>query len=134
MKRMLLPAAMLLCATTPTQAETQPEVDCNNAMTTPELNACAEKTFNEADKKLNQAYQALMKTLSQPDEDGLPYSKVKSNLREGQRAWVTFRQKDCDAVFALHSGGTIRSVMYWGCMTDRTSKRTEELTSYIYNE
>lgn len=83
MKMMLLPAAALLLTTAFAQAKTQVDIDCDKAVTTPELNACAESTFQDADKKLNQAYQKLMKTLSQPDEEGLPYSTVKATCGKG---------------------------------------------------
>src|SRR5690606_39750880 len=42
-------------------------VDCANASSTPEINHCAKLELDEAERELNQAYQKLVKQLSQPD-------------------------------------------------------------------
>ncbi|SFC35492.1 Uncharacterized protein conserved in bacteria [Pragia fontium] len=129
MKRLtLLSTAFLLALSLNVSAE---ELDCNNVITTPDINACAQMELDKVEKQLNQTYQKVMALINKPDEESIPYAEVKRNLLESQRAWVTFRKKDCDALYALYSGGTIRGVVYLGCMREHAVKRTEDLKGYI---
>jgi uncharacterized protein YecT (DUF1311 family) len=106
---------------------------CDKAYTTIELNQCAESEYQKADKNLNVAYQAAL-TVSESIDEVQQRKDTRQSLIEGQRFWVKFRDKDCDAVYNLWSGGTIRGVMYWGCMIDRTKQRTKELESFTFRE
>ena len=106
------------------------KLDCKNVITTPDINQCAQIEFESVEKKLNETYRRVLKSLNKPDEETVSYSKIKNGLIEAQKAWVSFRQKDCDAYFTLHASGTIRTVMYIGCMQSHAEKRIKEISEY----
>lgn len=105
-------------------------LDCNKAITTPEINQCAKIEQDKIEAKLNKIYQRVLKTLDKPDTEIEYYSKMKESLIAAQRAWVKFREADCDAVFEKNASGTIRTVMYIECMQARAEQRIKELEIY----
>lgn len=103
--------------------------NCNDAVTTYEMNFCAERDFKAADKKLNAAYRNAMSHTYERDLDK-PYDSKswKSALRTSQRAWIAHRDADCKNLVAREwSGGTGTTVASLGCMTTKTLQRTKEL-------
>ena len=115
----------------PSDATDKPPVDCAKAMTTLDINHCAKLELDEAERELNQAYQKLVKQLSQPDTEYENFTELRQSLKEAQRAWIKFRELDCDTQFLLYGSGTIRTVAYLGCMRERAVQRTNELNQYI---
>jgi uncharacterized protein YecT (DUF1311 family) len=105
-------------------------LDCNRAMTTMDLNECAAMQKDRTEKKLNQTYQRVLQALGKRDEDAGQHAKVKAALVAAQREWVKFREADCQAVYTLHEGGTIRTVMYLGCMDNHAQHRIKDLEDY----
>lgn len=97
-------------------------LDCNNALTTVEMNECASIDQKVVEAKLNATYQATLKSL-----DERKATNVRKKLVQAQRAWVRFRENDCAAVYALHADGTIRTLLWIGCMQSRTEQRIREL-------
>ena len=104
---------------------------CKSQNNTLEIDECGKLTLKAKDKELNQAYQALLKSLK-PDNKGddTNFAEVKKRLLEAQRAWITFRDNDCKAKLTLWASGTIRGAMYLGCLTERTEQRTKELRNW----
>lgn len=107
------------------------ELDCKNAMNTLEINACAEQEQQLVEKKLNQTYQAVMQMMSQPDLPSMSFAAVKKDLLESQRAWITFRKKDCDALYDFYIDGSIRNVVYISCMQKHAERRIDDLDRYL---
>ncbi|WP_157953017.1 lysozyme inhibitor LprI family protein [Limnobaculum parvum] len=107
------------------------ELDCNNAMNTLEINACAEQEQQKVEQKLNQTYKAVMQMMSQPDLPGMSFAAVKKDLLESQRAWITFRKKDCDALYDFYIDGSIRNVVYISCMKKHAERRIDDLDRYL---
>ena len=105
-------------------------LDCARAITTADTNACAHQAQQRTEAKLNQVYQALLKSLDTPDEAYGP-EQPKAKLIAAQRAWVTFRERDCDAVFALYAGGTMRTVMKIGCLQNHATLRIQQLQDWM---
>lgn len=97
-------------------------IDCQNAVTTPDLNECAAREQKAVEANLNQVYQRVLKTVSAP--------KVRVQFVAAQRAWIKFREADCKAVYEQHADGTIRTVMYLGCMQNRAATRIKELEMF----
>ena len=118
----------LLLIVVPTLSHAKP--DCKEVITTPDINQCAQIEFESVEKKLNETYRRVLKSLNKPDEDMVSYSGIKKGLIEAQKAWVSFRQKDCNAYFTLHASGTIRTVMYIGCMQSHAERRIKEISEY----
>lgn len=110
------------------QADDEP--DCANAQTQAEMTQCAGADFDEADQGLNAEYQKLRKLLAtrdrQADEGGKGAVEA---LVAAQRAWVAFRDANCDLAGFQARGGTMEPMLISSCMADMSRKRTEELQS-----
>lgn len=104
-------------------------IDCANATSTVEMNFCAEKDFNAADKTLNAAYEAALASIKGRDLEK-PYDakSFEAALRASQRAWLAYRDAYCKDLIAQEwSGGSGTTSASLGCMTEKTMRRTKEL-------
>lgn len=106
-------------------------LDCDKAVNTIELNDCASIEKEKVESQLNATYKSVIQKLEHPEpEVADDYWATKKALVEAQRAWVKFREADCDAIYTWHRGGTIRTVMYIGCMQAHAEQRIKELKEY----
>ncbi len=96
------------------------EIDCNNAITTYDMNRCAAKEVEAADIRLEQ-YLAKAKEKYADDK------AVFKSIENGQMAWLAYRKTHCDSVREIWSGGTIRGVMVSGCKLQLTKERTHTI-------
>jgi uncharacterized protein YecT (DUF1311 family) len=71
---------------------------CAGATTQREINECAARAFEGADKDLNQLYGETSSKLS---------GKTKEKLRKAQAAWLRYRDSTCEAEVALLEGGSM---------------------------
>lgn len=126
---MIRPLVVFACLALPAAAQ---EVDCANAMAQVDLNACAYADWEAADAGLNAAYQQAMALLEDWDanlpEDEQGGAKA---LREAQRAWITFRDKACEAEGYAMKGGSAEPLLVYGCMRVLTLERTGHLASMV---
>ena len=122
----LIAVGMALSLSTNAQAE---EIDCANAANTVEMNFCADKDYQAADKELNRAFgTALAYVKTRDDEKPYDAKSFEDALRNAQRAWVAYRDADCKDLIAQEwSGGTGTTAASLGCMTEKTIQRTKEL-------
>lgn len=121
MRRMILSLAI---AITPlaTAANAQ---ECNRADETQSgMTICAVADFKASDKKLNAAYGEIMKRLAD-DADG------RKRLQTAQRAWVSFRDGECDFQTAGTTGGSIHPMLVAQCRTSLTDGRIKQLDAYL---
>jgi uncharacterized protein YecT (DUF1311 family) len=110
-------------------AADDPPLDCENASSTAELNACAEKALEKVDAELNQVYQRALKSIpdmaTDPPYDAKSWEKA---LRESQRAWIAFRDAECSNHVAMFwTGGSGATVDILGCIEEKTKARIKEL-------
>ncbi len=114
---------LLLSLHSATNAQKPKKPDpCANPQTQIEMTQCAADAYKAADAVLNQVYQKLVAKL---DED------EKVQLKEAQNAWLKYRDSNCDFVADQYKGGTMRPMIYAGCLADVTKKRTSELRDQI---
>jgi uncharacterized protein YecT (DUF1311 family) len=115
-----------------TTAATAQEIDCANAMTQVDMNQCAYEDWIAADEDLNLAYGEVMGLLNQWDAD-LPADEQGGTdaLRDAQRAWITFRDKACEAEGYAMKGGSAEPLLVYGCMRMLTQERTAHLTGML---
>lgn len=85
------------------------------------MNDCAGQEYSRQDARLNQAWVMVMRRLG---------PAKKASLRTSQRAWLKTRDRKCLAERDISGGGSIAPMMYYGCMTDETIKRTLWLEQY----
>lgn len=115
------------------QAQDEPEVDCENAMTQSDMNICANKDYEAADKELNAVYKTTMTAMQTTDKElgeiDLNYVGAVEALKKAQRAWIGYRDGQCDLAGFQARGGSMEPMLVSGCLADLTKKRTAELKS-----
>ncbi len=111
-------------------ADDPPQVECAQALSTAEMNQCASAEFAKADAELNTAYQTALKAIPAMAADDPPWDAKswENALRNSQRAWVAFRDAECDNHVAMFwTNGSGATVDILGCKTAKTDARTREL-------
>jgi uncharacterized protein YecT (DUF1311 family) len=119
----------VITMTAPALAAEDPPLDCENALSTADLNICAERALEKVDAELNKIYQRALKSIpkleSDPPYDAKSWEKA---LRESQRAWIAFRDAECKNHVAMFwTGGTGATADILGCMEEKTKNRIKEL-------
>ena len=125
-------AGLIIFGSEHTKAD--PPAICANTVSTPELNLCSERAWQEPDAKLNTAFakvlDSIRKTNSEKPYDRNSWEKA---LRASQRAWVTFRDSDCKGLVPMSwTGGTGTTSAVHECMTINTKIRTKELRLSLF--
>jgi uncharacterized protein YecT (DUF1311 family) len=124
-------ASLLIGAVTPaTAAEPAAPADCTEALSTVEMNDCAGAEFEKADGELNRVYAKALAAVPELATDDPPFDAKtwEEALRASQRAWVAFRDAECEGhVAKFWGGGTGATVDIIGCKTEKTEQRTREL-------
>ena len=106
------------------------QADCAEATTTLEINDCAQQEFDKTEVELNRVWKQVMAALDErADEPDVVAAKAQ--LRTAQKTWVNYREQDCQAVHTMHQSGSIRTLMYLGCMTSHADRRTRELSEWL---
>ena len=98
--------------------------DCMNKVengTTSGMLQCGGEELDRQDARLNDAYRKLLSKLS-PDR--------KKALLKGQRAWIKFREANCDYWYDPQ-GGTAARLNASGCTLTMTAARAKELEGML---
>lgn len=121
---------LLLAAGTAFAAEDM-QTCLDNAKSNMEMKECAGKGYDAADKRLNQVYQEIRAKLNKAKD---PDSKeILKRLTASQRAWVAFRDADCDLAGVSMLGGTGESLEITGCLAGTTQERVKFLEEFKAN-
>jgi uncharacterized protein YecT (DUF1311 family) len=114
------------------------EVDCDNAQTQMDMNICADKDYQQADKALNAAYKKAVAAAREMDDNvkdmGEAYVGAVDALKRAQRAWIGYRDGQCEFAGFEARGGSMEPMLVSGCLADLTRKRTEELKAVYEQE
>ncbi|MDO8883437.1 MAG: lysozyme inhibitor LprI family protein [Pseudotabrizicola sp.] len=103
-------------------------LDCNNAMTQRDMNACAALEFEAADKDLNAAYGQARNAMRRMDAELMASQRgAEVALRDAQRAWITFRDNSCTAEGFQMRGGSAEPLLVLGCKARLTVVRAADL-------
>lgn len=97
------------------------------AVTQLEMNNCAHQEYVKADAEMNRVYKQLMSVLTADQ------AKDQTKLREAQRAWVKYRDANCESESSLNEGGTIYPMVYDFCLASMTEERTKRLRDMLAN-
>lgn len=89
--------------------------DCDDPQNQVEMNQCAFAAFETADAELNTVYQQLIGRIDK---------RYVASLRAAQRAWVPFRDAQCDFESMGWEGGSGRPMIQSGCLRRVTEERT----------
>ncbi len=122
----------VLLADGPAYSEDEAEVDCANAVTQHDMNVCADRDYRAADRELNEQWLATRQVLVDWDAGLEEQNKgaVKA-LMKAQRAWIEYRDGQCDAEGYSVWGGTMYPTIVSSCLADLTRKRTAELKDLV---
>lgn len=128
MFRPFLALASLAClASLVTPAAAQDPI-CANPPDQMTMTDCAYQEWKTADAELNSVYKRVMGMLKDQDDQlddaqrGGPEA-----LRDAQRAWITFRDKTCEAEGFAMRGGTAEPMVVGFCLTRITRERIAHL-------
>ncbi|KJZ34019.1 lysozyme inhibitor LprI family protein [Pseudomonas sp. B21-040] len=99
-------------------------LDCDNAADQATMNQCAAQQHAAADKELNALYQQITTRLkSEPER--------KKSLVGAQRAWIAFRDAECNFSASGVEGGSVYPLIYSNCVTELTKARAETFKTYL---
>jgi uncharacterized protein YecT (DUF1311 family) len=94
-----------------------------------EIFQCIAQAYREADAELNEVWKKSLATI-QPT-DGLPPQRAaewRDDLVAAQRAWNTFKDKDCNGARSFELlGGSGTSIAVVSCLYEYTVIRTKDL-------
>jgi len=85
-----------------------------------ERERCQNEELAREDKKLNRAYQQLMNSIATPTKQ--------TKLRETEREWLQFVEKNCQFEASTFSGGSLEPITFTECRIRHTKARSAELT------
>lgn len=95
-------------------------LDCQNAFSTPEINACASIELDLARREMVQYLEASL-------EHNAHDAELVDAIHVAQKDWEAYYTSHCDSVYTKWRGGTIRVLVTISCRTKLTKQRTHEL-------
>ena len=95
---------------------------CDDPQTQAEMNVCSAEAFVRKDNELNAVYR---KALQSVDASRRP------KLRAAQRAWLAYRDAQCEFEGSESEGGTMKPTLVNGCKTEVTAARIGQLRSEL---
>ena len=98
-------------------------VDCSRAMTQYEMNACANRKFEAAQRRLEETYHHAM--AGQEDRG------ARAKLVSAERAWMAYRDAECTFETADSEGGSIYPMLYSMCLVRLTIAHTHDLDRHL---
>ncbi|MGE6786558.1 lysozyme inhibitor LprI family protein [Ensifer adhaerens] len=98
--------------------------ECADASDLATMNACAAKALKASDAELNALYKQIQGRL-EDDED------TTKLLVAAQRAWIAYRNAECDFASSGVAGGSIEPMITLQCRDDRTKKRVADFKTYL---
>ena len=120
MKVALLGAALLM-ATSQTVWAAQA---CGDKNSQTEMNICAADEYKQADAQLNTLYKQLQNRLKGD-------AAAAKRLVAAQRAWIGFRDADCQFSAGASEGGSLHRFVLSNCLTDKTQARAAEFKQLL---
>ena len=115
-----------------------PPDPCPNAKSQLDLNDCYTNLYQSADTQLNATYNNIvgfMKKnllLAQHDHNAvlITHNEISlTKLLTAQRAWLAYRDANCDSIKFQYEGGSIQPMIWSQCMADTTQQRIATLTT-----
>lgn len=120
--------AALLLAGTPALLAAQEDDDpefCPEGRTQLDMNNCAAAELARADTLLNENYRELLRFVG-PERAAL--------LREAQRAWIRFRDAECEFQASAVAGGSMQPMVHALCLAELTEKRAAEFGELLMGD
>ena len=116
MIRYLILATPLVLLAAPAAAG---DVNCSKAVTQMDMNFCAGAAAKDADDQLNKTYNTLVARIDGQD--------AIAQLRDAEKAWIAYRDKECAFESSATVGGSIHSMLVTQCVETMARARDKEL-------
>jgi uncharacterized protein YecT (DUF1311 family) len=98
--------------------------DCANATSQMAMNVCADQAYRKTDAELNAVYKQINDRLKDDKET------IKL-LVNAQKAWLAFRDAECTFSTSASAQGSVYPMLVAQCRDGLTSKRIDELKTYL---
>jgi uncharacterized protein YecT (DUF1311 family) len=98
--------------------------DCANATSQMAMNVCADQAYKKTDAELNAVYSQITDRLKH-DKEGIEL------LVNAQKAWLAFRDAECTFATSASAQGSVYPMLVAQCRDGLTSKRIDELKTYL---
>lgn len=121
-KRNLIATVLLCGLLLPAAAAGTDAADCDNASTQAQMNACAAQDYTREDARLNTLYTALAHKLDKPG---------RTELLKVQRAWLKYRDLQCDHEARQVEGGSMQPMVRSACLAHLTQQRNQIIQSML---
>jgi len=132
MARLLMPALAIFALTGPALADERP--DCIDPQTQMEMTYCASVDYEDADADLNALWPDIVAAAKSNDEYVADMARERGvsttleALRDAQRAWIKFRDAQCEYEAYEVFGGTAQSMVGSLCLARLTRERIQVLS------
>ncbi|KQV83738.1 lysozyme inhibitor LprI family protein [Rhizobium sp. Root1220] len=104
------------------------ELNCKDPQTQTDMTLCERARQDAADKALNVQYKKTRAAMVAIDSDLEADMKgAEKALVKAQRAWIEYRDAECEAEGFQARGGTMEPMLVAGCIANVTDARTKEL-------
>ncbi|WP_448786204.1 lysozyme inhibitor LprI family protein [Brucella intermedia] len=97
---------------------------CASAQDQATMNACADASSKQSDKKLNNLYRQIEDRLND-DAD------TKKFFVQAQREWIKFRDAECNFQTAGSGGGSMMPMLVAQCVDSLTKSRVKDFEGYL---
>lgn len=105
-----------------------PKQNCSDPQTQAEMTDCAANEFDRADKALNAQWKLTRAVMQETDANLEDDQKgAEKALLNAQRAWIAYRDGQCEAEGFSVRGGTMEPMIVDDCKARLTDARTKEL-------
>ncbi|SDP60962.1 Uncharacterized conserved protein YecT, DUF1311 family [Phyllobacterium sp. YR620] len=98
--------------------------NCGDLNNQTEMNVCAGKAYAKSDAELNKLYKEIEARL----KDDTDTTKL---LVSAQKAWVAFRDAECNFSSSRVAAGTVYPFVSSSCLDGMTQMRIENLKGYL---
>jgi len=95
------------------------------------VNGCYDREAEAWDALLNENYKSAVQDAQSADESlrefGGGEPTVAASLKTAQRAWIAYRDAECDRLYDRYKDGTIRFTVFAACQNELTASRAIDL-------
>ena len=139
MKRHIVAAALAAFACTPCWPQSSADFSAIDAQLAacvarrpdnPGASNCTVLANAAADRRLNQVYDDALNSVRHPGPSHAPYDpEMPKRLIAAERAWIAFRDAECDYESSVALSGTGEGYAYVACLYAQTKARVGVLTA-----
>lgn len=84
---------------------------------------------SDTDAGLNKTYQIIVQKIKSNEFESylVPKKLIQQSLLNSQRAWLKYRDANCEAHYTLLSSGTSKNIDRLVCLSEMTTTRSQQL-------